>query len=58
MKFIVYRSATSKWYWRLVAKNGLTIADGSECYASAGNCRKAVNRVIKGVPSAEIHTEK
>ena len=35
------------WYWRLKAKNGKVIADGSEGYATASSCRRAIRNVMK-----------
>lgn len=55
MKFVVKQSEKDgQWYWHLVARNGKTIADGSEGYASAGNCRKAVKRVMNSVLTATL----
>lgn len=36
MKFVIYQRADGDWTWSLKARNGKTIADGSE-----GNKRKA-----------------
>lgn len=36
--------AKPKFYWRLVAANGKTIADGSEGYASRSNAKRAARR--------------
>lgn len=58
MEFRIFQGINKLWYWSLHAKNGLKIADGSEGYASSGNCRKAANRVIKGVQAAEVYTDK
>mgnify|MGYP000861605487 CR=1 FL=1 len=35
------------WYWRLKAKNGKTIADGSESYSNRGNVKRACGKVAK-----------
>lgn len=32
------------FYWRLVAKNGKIVADGSEPYATRSNARRAAKR--------------
>jgi len=45
-KFVIYADKKGEWRWRLVAKNGRTIADGSEGYATEGNCLRALMRVI------------
>lgn len=33
------------WYWRLNAKNGKTVADGSESYSNRGNVQRACRKV-------------
>lgn len=33
------------WFWRLKAKNGKTIADGSESYSNRGNVKRACGKV-------------
>lgn len=50
MKIVYYRSSsepapTAKWYWRLVAGNGRTIADGAEGYSKKGNVLRACKKV-------------
>ena len=45
----------SQWYWRLVASNGKTVADGSEGYSTKHACSDAINRVKRNVPSASAH---
>lgn len=40
----VYQSK-GQWYWRLLAPNGKTIADGAEGYTSEHAAKKAVVRV-------------
>ena len=34
------------WRWRAVAENGRIVATGAEAYASASNCRQAIERMI------------
>lgn len=36
-----------RWYWRIVAPNGETVADGSEAYDSKGNAMRAVKKLLK-----------
>jgi uncharacterized protein len=40
----IYQGVNRDWFWRLIAANGKTIADGSEGYRSKSGCRKAVKR--------------
>lgn len=51
--FEVYKSV-HQWYWRLVAKNGKTIADGSEGYKTKAGCLKAIERVKNQAAYAEV----
>lgn len=37
------------WYWRLRAKNGRIVADGSEPYGSRSNARRAARRVERAL---------
>ncbi len=34
MKFTIWQDAAGEWRWRLVARNGKTIADSAEGYKS------------------------
>ena len=54
MKFELYEDKTGQWRWRLVAKNGRTVADGGEGYHSQGNARRAVKAFRHCVTSATI----
>lgn len=60
MKFEIYTGENKASYdygqhfWRLRARNGRIIADGSEGYKRHSECVKAVQRIQKGVPSATI----
>ena len=49
MKVTFYCGRNGLWYWRLVARNGKTIADGAEGYASRANVVRAFNRVRSAV---------
>jgi len=42
-KFEVYKDKRGKWRWRLIARNGETLA-GSESYRSKGTAVKAAER--------------
>ena len=44
MKFEMYEDKKSLWRWRLKARNGKIIADGSEGYASKQNVKRAVDK--------------
>lgn len=54
MKFELYEDKAGQWRWRLVAKNGRTVADGGEGYHSQGNARRAVKAFRHCVTSATI----
>lgn len=54
MKFELYEDKAGQWRWRLVAKNGRTVADGGEGYHSQGNARRAVKAFRHCVGSATI----
>lgn len=45
MKFTVYQDRKKEWRWRLTAKNGRTIADSGEGYASKRNAVRAAQRM-------------
>lgn len=40
----IYRSHNGLWYWRIRARNGRIIADGSEGYVSRSNASRAFKR--------------
>lgn len=44
--FQVFESVNGEWCWRLVARNGKTVADGAESYKRRGEAVRAVKRVI------------
>lgn len=54
MKFELYKDKAGEWRWRLVAKNGKTIADSGEGYNGPGNVRRALKGFRKAVGDAEI----
>lgn len=47
--FQVYPDSRGSWRWRLVAANGLTIADSGEGYFSRFNVRRAIRTFIEAV---------
>lgn len=38
-----------KWYWRMVAKNGRVVADGSEGYSTKNGCLRAITRIVGAI---------
>lgn len=54
MKFIIYSDKAEKVRWRLVAKNGKTVADSGEGYNSVGNARRAIKSFLREVGAAEV----
>lgn len=60
MKFELYEDKTGQWRWRLVAKNGKTVADSGEGYHSQGNARralKAFRHVVTPAPVVVIKSQ-
>jgi len=49
MRVIFYCGRNGSWYWKIVARNGKTIADGSEGYATKSNAERAFARVRTGL---------
>jgi uncharacterized protein YegP (UPF0339 family) len=43
-----------RWYWRLKAKNGEIVADGSEAYYSKSNAKRAAKSVVKSLKSSKL----
>ena len=42
----VYHGGAGYWYWRIQAKNGRIVADGSEGYKTEAGARAAARRLI------------
>ena len=42
LRFDIYKDHASEWRWRLVARNGKTIADSSEGYENYTDCQAAI----------------
>jgi len=54
MKFQVYQDHAGEWRWRLVARNGNTIADCAEGYTRKANCLRSLRRVRWCASEAQI----
>lgn len=46
MRFVLYVDRKGRHRWRLVASNGLTVADSGQGYSTYANCRRAVRRIV------------
>jgi uncharacterized protein YegP (UPF0339 family) len=53
-KFVVYRDAKMEWRWRLVARNGRTIADSAEGYKRRSGAIYSVERARDAAAKAEV----
>ena len=53
-KFEIYEDAKKEQRWRLVAKNGKTIAASSEGYKARADAEKAIQLVKDGAKDAEV----
>lgn len=53
-KRVVYQSVDSQWCWRLVARNGRIVADGSETYTRRADCVKASARAQQLMATADL----
>lgn len=49
----VYRSADG-WRWRIVARNGRTIADSGEAYSRKGGALEALQRLVAARIEVEV----
>jgi len=54
MKFELYQDKGGDWRWRLVAKNGKTVAESGEGYNGIGNVRRALKAFRHNVTSAPV----
>ena len=54
VRFVVYKDRRGKYRWRLVAKNGRTIADSARGYRSERDARRAAASVRTQAPAARI----
>lgn len=41
----IYKDAMGEWRWRLVARNGNTLADSGEGYKNLKDCKRMVRRL-------------
>jgi uncharacterized protein len=57
MKFVIYKDASGNWRWRLVARNGQTVASSGESFSSEGNARRAAENVKAHAGSADVVVE-
>ncbi len=57
MKFVVYRDSGGNYRWRLVARNGQTIASSGEAFDSQSNARRAAENVRDNAGSATVEDE-
>lgn len=58
MTIYVYRDSTGQFRWRQVARNGRTVADGSESYTRRADCVKAARRVASSRPEVIVEEER
>lgn len=54
MKFVIYRDSAGNYRWRLVARNGQTIASSGESFGSHANAKRAAENVRDNAGSATI----
>jgi uncharacterized protein len=52
--FKVYKDKKSEFRWRLVSKNGKTLADSGEGYKRKSACLKAIEKVQNQAAYAEV----
>ncbi len=55
MKIEMFETEDGQYAWRIVARNGQTLAH-SECYTKLKNCRRTANRVAAkmSVPVVQV----
>lgn len=46
MKIRIYKDKRGEWRWRMVARNGRTVADSGEGYVRRSNARRAAYRLV------------
>jgi uncharacterized protein YegP (UPF0339 family) len=54
MKLELYKDVDKEWRWKLVARNGRTVAEGTEGYRKRATMKKTLRRmgIQKIVPDA------
>jgi len=57
MKFVIYADSRGNYRWRLVARNGQTVASSGEAFDSKTNARRAAENVKDNAGSAAIEEE-
>ncbi len=57
MKFVIYADSSGNYRWRLVARNGQTVASSGEAFDSKANARRAAENVKDNASSAAIEEE-
>lgn len=58
MNFELYQDAAGEWRWKLVAANGLIVADSAEGYSSFSNVKRAANMVVREIKAGVTITVK
>lgn len=56
MSFRIFHGG-SGWYWRAVARNGKTMADGGEAYARRHDAKRAILRflnLVNAIPKGGV----
>ena len=54
MKFEIYPDKAGKYRWRLVARNGQTVAASGESFSSRANAKTAAENVRDNAGSAQV----
>lgn len=49
IRFEVYKDKSAKWRWRMIARNGLIIADGSQGYSRKSSVDRAIRKLLSNV---------
>jgi uncharacterized protein YegP (UPF0339 family) len=52
--FIIYVDRARQYRWRLLASNGLIIADSAEGYSTKAACQHGITLVKQFAPSAPV----
>jgi len=53
MEFQLYKDKAGEWRWRLLARNGESIATSGEGYKNKADCRHAID-LVKASADAEV----
>lgn len=53
-EFQLFEDRAGEWRWRLVHRNGNTIASSGEGYTTKQNARKGIRSVVRNAPGASI----